>query len=1253
MSKKTLVVAGLAAIAALTLVTGCGPAAKSDGSLEQGFAAPPPAARPWVYWFWLNGNITRQGITTDLEAMKRAGIGGVLIMEVDQGAPRGPIAFGCPAWRELFRFVCAEAERLGLEVNMNNDAGWCGSGGPWMTPELSAQKVVWTETAVAGPKRFEGLLPAPEKVAGYYRDIRVLAFPALPAGTDRIDGIRYKIMELPTDFHYGGRSSLLPTRAAWPEPPAGEMIARDKIIDVTDRMDGAGKLVWDAPEGAWTVLRFGYTPTGKENGPAPDSGRGLDCDKMSKEAVETHFAGFLGPLIDAVGARAGKTFVSVHIDSWETNTQNWTKDFAQEFRRLRGYDPLPFLPVLTGRIVGGLAVSERFLWDFRQTISELVLDRYAGRMRELAAARGLRLSIEAYTTCPTDELAYAGRADEPMGEFWPLWFWDGKPYGFGFTCTEMASSAHVYGKNIVGAEAFTSQDEERWRLHPALIKEIGDWAFCEGINRFVFHRFAMQPWPGVRPGMAMGPWGLHYEGTQSWWNLSSAWHEYLSRCQYLLRQGLFTADVCYLTPEGSPISIGLQKRFFALSSDNRDEPRDRTGYNYDLCPPEALLTRMSVKDGRLVLPDGMSYRLLVLPQVETMTVPLLKKIKELVEAGATVVGPKPVNSPGLGGYPACDTEIRSLADALWGTGDAPAQLAERKLGRGRVFWSADIQAKASPTPSPREVLGPARWIWYPEGNPAVAVPPGRRSFQREFALEEGKTIASARLMMHAEDAFTAWMNGRKAGEGFGFRRFESTDIAPLLKPGKNVLLVEATNGGSAPSPAGLIGRIAIRYSDGTGTDIVTDGKWLSATATLAESQGVPKAGTRWVPAKDVGPLGMAPWRGLVPTFAEPDIFAEEEIVAAVMNKLGLPPDFDFQAASGVRSLRYIHRTTPEADIYFVANKLPQPEKALLAFRVKGRRPELWHPDTGRIERPAVYEEADGLMRLPVCFEPSGSVFVVFPKGAKPAKERLRSATLDGKALFSTAWRTPTAALEGGAPKLVESPGIELTINKNGGLEIQSEKDGTLVLERANGRTETVEVRGAAAAIDLAGPWNVRFAPGGGAPDSAVFETLVSWSAHPDKRIAYYSGEATYAKTFALTADEIGGDKRLAIDLGDVQVMAEVKLNEKNLGILWKPPYRVDISAAVLPGSNKLEIKVANLLINRQIGDEFLPEDSDRNPDGTVKAWPKWLLEGKPSPTGRFTFSSWRLWGKKDALRPSGLIGPVRLITATVKTTREK
>jgi hypothetical protein len=285
---------------------------------------------------------------------------------------------------------------------------------------------------------------------------------------------------------------------------------------------------------------------------------------------------------------------------------------------------------MTGQVVDSLEVSERFLWDLRQTISELVVQNYAGRFRELAHEHGLRLSIEAYDGC-CDDMTYAGQADEPMGEFWSWSFGSGADW-----CTEMASAAHIYGKPILGAEAFTATDKEKWQGHPGKIKALGDWAFCEGINRFVFHRYALQPWRDVRPGMSMGPWGLHYERTQTWWEQSKAWHEYLSRCQFLLQQGQFVADICYLEPEASPY------RFRAPPTPG--SPSHRPAYNFDGCTPEALLTRMKVNDGRLVLPSGMSYRVLVLPEVETMTPKLLRKVSELVRAGATVVGPAPIGA---------------------------------------------------------------------------------------------------------------------------------------------------------------------------------------------------------------------------------------------------------------------------------------------------------------------------------------------------------------------------------------------------------------------------------------------------------------------------------------------------------------------------------------------------------------------------------------------------------------------------------
>jgi hypothetical protein len=941
--------------------------------------------------------------------------------------------------------------------------------------------------------------------------------------------------------------------------------------------------------------------------------------------------------------------VATHIDSWENGSQNWTPKFREEFQCRRGYDLMPFLPATTGWTVGSREISERFLWDMRQTVNELVLENYAGHFREMAHRHGMRLSIEAYTWCPCDELAYGGCADEPMGEFWSWWFVSGKKYGFSFSCTEASSAGHVYGKKIIGAEAFTAMDWERWLSHPASIKDLGDWAFCEGINRFVFHRYAMQPWLNVEPGMTMGPWGLHYERTQSWWEMSKAWHEYLARCQYLLREGLFVADVCYLGAEASPQTIIGQKRFLARPSespepDNDQYPRDRIDYSFDVCSTDALLTRMTVQDGRLVLPDGMSYRLLVLPKVETMTPRLLAKIKELVEAGATMAGSRPAKSPSLADYPECDAQVQALGGQIWGAGEAPAELTQRSFGKGRVFWSAAFQKNPIDQQMKQDPLRSAQWIWYPEGNPAVSAPPGKRYFQKAFSVDG--EVKSAQLVMTADNEFSVWIGGRQAGTGDAHTRTFTFDVASLLKPGANLLAAEAVNATEGPNPAGLIGALVIQYQDGRKQTIVTDKTWNAAQKAEANWNSSAGAGQRWAAAKEIGKFGIPPWGEPDQPAVTDEVYPEVDLVTDVLKKMDIRPDFTYQTKSTTKSLRYIHRAIDGKDLYFVANKLPQREEALCGFRVQGKRPEFWWPDTGRIERPASYDETDGMVRVPISFDSVGSVFVIFREKMPPASERIISINRDGKELISTAWNVDGATTEVRHPPLpVEDPGVKLTVDSDNHLEVQAGQPGRYLLKYADGASRQIDVARTSPPIELNNDWDVHFTPSKGGPDHVQFEKLASWSEHPDKGVKYYSGTALYTKSFSIPAGQIANDRRFLLDLGRVEVMAEVKLNGKDLGILWKPPYRVDVSDAIQPGVNRLEVKVVNLLINRQIGDEFLPEDSDRNPDSTLKSWPKWLLEGKPSPTGRYTFSSWRLWHKDEALQLSGLLGPVQIMSA--------
>jgi hypothetical protein len=752
----------------------------------------------------------------------------------------------------------------------------------------------------------------------------------------------------------------------------------------------------------------------------------------------------------------------------------------------------------------------------------------------------------------------------------------------------------------------------------------------------------------------MGPWGLHYERTQTWWEQSKAWHEYLARCQYLLQQGLFVADICLLSQEGSPQTLNGQQSLVSKSPGHGGRPLERPGYNFDTCPPEVVLTRMSVKDGRLVLPDGMSYRLLVLPQVETMTPPLLRKIKELVEAGATVVGARPSKSPSLSGYPKCDEDVTKLADELWGAGETPADLAERPYGKGRLIRGRELEKNRELTPSAGSRLGSAKWIWHKEGNPAVAAPAGRRYFRRVVNADAGSGIDSARLVMTADNSFECWVNGKRAGSGDNFARTYLMNIAPLLKPGANLIAVAAENASDKPNPAGLIASLTIKYRNGRTLEVSTDQTWESASAVQDNwTSGATSTGV-WSSAVELGPLGMQPWGDVERTVTSPDLFPEVSLICGLLEKMGVPPDFACQARNSAQNLRYIHRTIDGTDVYFVANKNPQPEEAVCSFRMRGKRPELWWPDTGRIERAAVYDEADGCVRLPIRFDPSGSVFVVFRDDAPLDRNRITSVTRNGEAILGTAWRSDQKQAEDNNAGITNNFRMSMWAKPNTDTAVEALvwQPGSYVLKTADGKSRQFDVAPLPRPQKITGPWELRFAPSGGAPERVTLDKLSSWSEHSDPGVKYFSGTATYRKTFNVPAELITKDRRLFLDLGAVQVMAEVKLNGQDLGILWKPPFRVDITDAAKPAENALEVKVVNLWVNRMIGDEQLPEDSQRNPNGTLKEWPQWLHEGKPSPAGRYTFTSWRLWKKNSPLQESGLLGPVTLRAAAMVTVRQ-
>ncbi|MCP5522863.1 MAG: hypothetical protein H7A46_15095 [Verrucomicrobiales bacterium] len=1114
-------------------------------SLPDSFREPPDAARPGVYWYFMDGNLSREGMTRDLESMKAAGLGHLVFLEVNVGVPRGPVDFLSPEWQDLFAHAVKEAERLGIEITLGAGPGWTGSGGPWVKPEQSMQHLVASRTEVQGPGHFEGPLPLPpphrpffgDVPAGmrsqwesFHEEVAVLAFPT-PSVAATIPDLDEKSLVYRAPF--SSQPNVKPRLEAptsFAEDPAGAAISLTEVLDLTDRLRPDGSLDWDIPEGAWTILRFVSRNNGASTRPAPEPGIGFECDKFDAAALDAHFEQYVGKLLKKVGQRLpGRGWTMLHMDSWEMGAQNWTPRFREEFHQRRGYDPLPFYPAYSGLIVGSREQTERFLWDLRLTGEELVLENHAERLRRLGRENGFALSIEPYDMNPANDFDLGAVADVPMCEFWSLGF------DTAFSCHTASSIAHVLGLPVVAAEAFTGAPGEDWRFYPGSLKNQGDWAFATGINRLTYHTFAHKPDEG-RPGMVMGPYGVHWDRGQTWWPMVADYHRTITRCQYLLRQGGTVADVLYLMPEGAPNVFQPPASAFAGSS----RLPDRRGYNFDGCSALTLMKLTRVQDGNVVFPGGASYRLLVLPNVETMTPELLAKVESLIRDGATVVGNPPRKSPSLVEYPACDREVSERASAIWGDLKPPVGTATRFHGLGRVVWGEALCGNAEANePS---AIPESQWIWQAGGNPASSAPVGEMTFRREFVVTPDRELRSARLEMTADNSFVATLNGTRVLEGDNFHRIEAAEVTSTIKPGTNVLIVVAGNGGDTPNPAGLIGALRLRFADESRELVPTDGRWT----VVGEA-----APTDAVAVQVLGPASMAPWR-LEPAPIVAPLYPDYEMTAALLRAQGVQEDF-----TSPGSLRYTHRHLANREIYFVSNRSDEPVETTATFRVASGQPELWNPRDGTIRALPEFTRADGLTTIPLRFEPFESGFVVFP--------------------------TRKAAV-------AATPSAKTSRN-------------------------FTEVTGAGT-ID--GPWIVAFDASMGAPAEVRFDHLDDWTTRPEPGLKHYSGIATYRTIFDLPSSLLAGGGPLFVDLGRVEVMARVRVNGTDCGVVWTAPWRVDIHHAVKPTGNTLEIEVANLWPNRMIGDAASPQHS-------------------------YTQTTYHPYQASDPLLPSGLLGPVRLM----------
>jgi hypothetical protein len=1103
--------------------------------MELAFKEPPQSARVRVWWHWMSGNVTKEGITADLEWMKRVGLGGVQHVEADLGTAQyvdTALKLLSPGWRDAFHYAAAECDRLGLDMTTNISPGWSECGGPWVKPEEAMKKAVWSETRVEGPRKFVGKLDLPPSVNGIFQTLErpreVIEPPEMAAGakpwtkptpapypTHYADSavIAYRLPEgdvMMADLHpqvtssggnidlagllgsdlnkkvalpfpengkpawvqfefaqpfrarafsisvQGGERSLGgggmpdgevqasqdgtnfvtlvnlpgPAHAAAPlrtfsfpettarfyrvtltpgpqpapgripaplqefriaamvfhsgarvnrweekagfgtmyeydsvpksEVPSAAAIPRANVVDLTSRMANDGGLEWDVPEGNWVILRMGYSLTGATIHPAPPEETGYEVDKLSRRHVESYLHGWVDPLAETLGPEFGKTFKYFLMDSWEAGLQNWTDNMLNEFQARRGYDAKPYLPVLTGRVVESGEVSDRFLWDLRRTIADLVAENFYGATGDFLHQRGLQVFAEAAGVgfpMIQDALQNKGRVDIPMGEFWTVPKKGVHRPQFHADIREAASAGHIYGKGLVGAESFTAALTGDWGP-PSTLKELADYNLALGVNCFCIASSVHQPFvEGHKPGFTLSIYGQHFTRNITYAEQSGPWMTYLARNSYLLRQGLFVGDLAYFYGEGAPVAVPYWESV---------KPEPPEGYAYDYLNAEVLLTRMSVEDGRLVLPDGMSYRVLVLPDtLHRLTLPVLRKIRDLVMAGAKVVGAKPTTSPSLTNYPLADEEIRALANEVWGDCDGRT-ITEHACGKGRVYWGTPL----------------------------------------------------------------------------------------------------------------------------------------------------------------------------------PD----------VMEALKTPPDFEYTRPNIDTFLVYLHRHTPDADIYFVANRRERVEDLQVSFRVDGKAAELWHPDTGEIE-PAEYKIENGRTTVPLRLEPWGSVLVVF--------------------------RHPATSQSRTLPRVM--------------------------------RTALTTVEGS---------WDVSFPPNWGAPPTIHLERLTSWTKHPDEGVRYFSGTATYTKEIEARQEWFRPGAKLVLDLGDVRELAEVSVNGKPLGILWKPLFHVDVTSALRPGRNHFAIKITNLWQNRLVGDQ------------------------QPSVKKKYTFITFQHYTKDTTLLDSGLLGPVMLFSVT-------
>lgn len=782
----------------------------SSNKMESEFKNPPSSVKTGTYWYWIEGNITKEGVIKDLEAMKAAGINRAFIANiggVGTGDPHAlyKVKFMSDEWWDITHAALKKATELGIEIGMFNSPGWSQSGGPWIKANQTMRYLASSQKIVKGPglKTIKLMQPTEE-----FEDVKVLAMPnpfsegsVLNTHNAQIDIIPYvSNVEKITDgdintsicFAKKGKNEIIikskqsfsarslvirvapfaiSTRVElqvrvsenlfqtisdfeinrtrdwkkvgfdpyadvaisfdpvvgnefrlvfytvdtnngiaelslssvprverykekslaklfqtevpswdeylWREQPESYdttfALKTSQVIDLTKKISSDGILKWNVPKGEWLIMRMGMAPTGVVNEPACPDATGYEVDKMSRKHAESHFNDYIGEILRRIPEKDRKTFKILVQDSYEVGAQNFTDDMILIFKKRYGYDPTPYLPVLNGIVIENQHKSDAFLWDLRRLIADKISYDYVGGMREIAHKYGLTTWLENYGHWgfPGEFLQYGGQADEVGGEFWC-----DPPYGE-IENRLATSCSHIYGKKLTSSETSTSAGPAYLRT-PNDLKQRMDRYFTYGINNTVLHLYISQPDEQRLPGS--NAWfGTEFDRNNIWFKQMDLYTTYIKRCNYMMRQGWYQSDVAYFIGEDTPKMVGIM------------EPWIPAGYQFEHINAEVILNSLETKNGRLTLPHGISFKVLVLPHtLRTMRPELLQKIEKLIAAGGIVMGPAPEKSPSLENQPEADLKVKDLSRKIWGDIDG-VKIKQRKYGKGMVCYGLSFE----------------------------------------------------------------------------------------------------------------------------------------------------------------------------------------------------------------------------------------------------------------------------------------------------------------------------------------------------------------------------------------------------------------------------------------------------------------------------------------------------------------------------------------------------------------------------------